>query len=282
PVVTQAPFDPSADFLHIDTELVRGWLIEFLHDEVRRRRGFEDVVLALSGGVDSALTAFLCAEAFGPRHVHAIRMPYRTSSKESLEHAQLVIDALGIDSDTLEISGAVDGYVRLDPDMDGRRKGNVMARTRMIVLFDQSQKLGAIPIGTGNKTERLFGYYTWHADDSPPVNPLGDLFKSQVWQLARHVGVPAVIIDKPASADLIVGQTDEADFGISYGLADRILHFLLMGYSTEKLVALGFKDVDVALVKRRLDSTHWKRHLPSTAMLSATAIGEYYLRPLDY
>jgi NAD+ synthase (glutamine-hydrolysing) len=282
PVVTEAPFDPAADFLHIDAELVRGWLIEFLRDEVRRRRGFEDVVLALSGGVDSALTAFLCAEAFGPRHVHAIRMPYRTSSKESLEHAQLVIDALGIDSDTLEISGAVDGYARLDPHMDGRRKGNVMARTRMIVLFDQSQKLGAIPIGTGNKTERLFGYYTWHADDSPPVNPLGDLFKSQVWQLARHVGVPAVIVDKPASADLIVGQTDEADFGISYGLADRILHFLLMGYSAAKLVALGFKEVDVALVKRRLDSTHWKRHLPSTAMLSATAIGEYYLRPLDY
>ncbi len=282
PVVTQASFDPSADFLHIDAKLVRGWLIEFLRDEVRRRRGFEDVVLALSGGVDSALTAFLCAEAFGPRHVHAIRMPYRTSSKESLEHAQLVIDALGIDSDTLEISDAVDGYARLDPHMDGRRKGNVMARTRMIVLFDQSQKLGAIPIGTGNKTERLFGYYTWHADDSPPVNPLGDLFKSQVWQLARHVGVPAVIVDKPASADLIVGQTDEADFGISYGLADRILHFLLMGYSAAKLVALGFKEVDVALVKRRLDSTHWKRHLPSTAMLSATAIGEYYLRPLDY
>jgi NAD+ synthetase len=222
------------------------------------------------------------AEAFGARHVHAIRMPYRTSSKESLEHAQLVIDALGIDSDTLEISDAVDGYARLDPDMDGRRKGNVMARTRMIVLFDQSQKLGAIPIGTGNKTERLFGYYTWHADDSPPVNPLGDLFKSQVWQLARHIGVPEPIVAKPASADLIVGQTDEADFGITYGLADRILHFMLLGYPPAKLVAIGFREADVTLVKRRVDSTHWKRHLPSTAMLSTTAIGEYYLRPLDY
>jgi NAD+ synthase (glutamine-hydrolysing) len=282
PVVTQAPADPTADFLRINGELVRGWLIEFLRDEVQRRRGFQDVVIALSGGVDSALTAFLCAEAFGPEHVYAIRMPYRTSSQESLEHAQLVIERLGIHSATVDISAAVDGYARLDEQMDGRRKGNVMARTRMIVLFDQSQKLGAIPIGTGNKTERLFGYYTWHADDSPPVNPLGDLFKSQVWQLARHVGVPAVIVDKPASADLIVGQTDEADFGIAYPLADRILHFLLLGYNAAKLYSLGFAEADVALVKRRLDSTHWKRRLPSTAMLSATAIGEYYLRPLDY
>jgi NAD+ synthase (glutamine-hydrolysing) len=282
PVVTQAPFDPSADFLRMDCDLVRGWLVEFLRDEVRRRRGFQDVVIALSGGVDSALTAFLCAEAFGPQHVHAIRMPYRTSSKESLEHAQLVVDALGIHVVTVDISDAVDGYARLDGQMDGRRKGNVMARTRMIVLFDQSQKLGAIPVGTGNKTERLFGYYTWHADDSPPVNPLGDLFKSQVWALARHVGVPEAIVAKPASADLIVGQTDEADFGIAYGLADRILHVLLQGYSPEKLIALGFKAADVTLVKQRLDSTHWKRHLPSTAMLSATAIGEYYLRPVDY
>jgi NAD+ synthase (glutamine-hydrolysing) len=282
PVVTQAHFDPSVDFLNMDCDLVRGWLVEFLRDEVQRRRGFQDVVIALSGGVDSALTAFLCAEAFGPKHIHAIRMPYHTSSKESLEHAQLVVDALGINVMTVDISGAVDGYAQLDPQMDGRRKGNVMARTRMIVLFDQSQKLGAIPVGTGNKTERLFGYYTWHADDSPPVNPLGDLFKSQVWQLARHVGVPEAIVAKPASADLIVGQTDEADFGITYGLADRILHFLLQGYSPDKLVVLGFDATDVALVKKRLDSTHWKRHLPSTAMLSATAIGEYYLRPVDY
>jgi NAD+ synthase len=166
--------------------------------------------------------------------------------------------------------------------MDNHRKGNVMARMRMIILFDYSQKLGCLPIGTGNKTERLFGYYTWHADDSPPVNPIGDLFKTQVWQLARHVGVPSAIIDKPASADLIVGQTDEGDLGISYPQADRILHFLLQGYSIERLTALGFSQDDAALVRRRVNRTHWKRHLPSTAMLSATAIGEYYLRPLDF
>jgi NAD+ synthase (glutamine-hydrolysing) len=282
PVVTQPPFDPDADILQIDAEATRRWLIEFLRDEVGRRRGFKQVVVGLSGGVDSALTTFLCAEAFGPQQVLAVRMPYRTSSLESLEHAQLVIDALGIHETTIDISAAVDGYAQLDPAIDGRRKGNIMARTRMIVLFDQSQKIGCIPVGTGNKTERLFGYYTWHADDSPPVNPLGDLFKSQVWQLARHIGVPEPIVAKPASADLIVGQTDEADFGITYGLADRILHFMLQGYPPAKLVAMGFRETDVTLVKRRVDSTHWKRHLPSTAMLSTTAIGEYYLRPLDY
>jgi len=281
-VVTQPPFDPNVDILRIDAEATRRWLVEFLRDEVGRRRGFKQVVVGLSGGVDSALTTFLCAEAFGPEQVLAVRMPYHTSSRESLEHAQLVIDALGIRETTIDISAAVDGYAQLDPAIDGRRKGNIMARTRMIVLFDQSQKLGCIPVGTGNKTERLFGYYTWHADDSPPVNPLGDLFKSQVWQLARHIGVPEPIVAKPASADLIVGQTDEADFGITYGLADRILHVMLQGYPPAKLVTLGFREADVTLVKRRVDSTHWKRHLPSTAMLSTTAIGEYYLRPLDY
>jgi NAD+ synthase len=166
--------------------------------------------------------------------------------------------------------------------MDNHRKGNVMARMRMITLFDHSQKLRSLPIGTGNKTERLFGYYTWHADDSPPVNPIGDLFKTQVWQLARHVGVPAVIVDKPASADLIIGQTDEGDLGISYPQADRLLHFLLQGYSPARMERMGFAPAQVRLVCERVNRTHWKRHLPSTAMLSATAIGEYYLRPLDF
>ncbi len=283
PVFSAPAMDIASDsILHINTELVHDWLIAFLRDEITRRRGFKDVVLALSGGVDSSLVAFLCTEAFGPQHVLALRMPYRTSSAESLEHAQLCIDQLGIRSETIDISAAVDGYANLDPDMDGRRKGNIMARMRMIVLFDHSQKLGMLPIGTGNKTERLFGYFTWHADDSPPVNPLGDLFKTQVWQLARYMGVPSVIVEKPASADLIVGQTDEADFGISYLQADRILTFLVQGYRVEQLVALGFAQSDVELVQRRLNSTHWKRHLPSTAMLSTTAIGEFYLRPLDY
>jgi NAD+ synthase len=152
----------------------------------------------------------------------------------------------------------------------------------MIVLFDQSAKLHALPLGTGNKTERLLGYFTWHADDSPPINPIGDLFKTQVWALARHLGVPKEIVEKPATADLIKGQTDEGDLGISYPNADRILYWLLRGLAPAAIAALGFTPKDVALVQRRLDSTHWKRRLPTVAMLSPTAIGEYYLRPVDY
>jgi NAD+ synthetase len=282
--VIRAPLpDPSSDSnLAINTTLLADWLVAFLQDEVSRRRGFRRAVVGLSGGVDSSLTAFLCARALGPENVHGIRMPYRTSSRDSLDHAQLVADALVIPCRTIDISQAVDGYLAEEPDADGRRRGNVMARVRMIVLFDQSAVLQALPVGTGNKTERLFGYFTWHADDSPPVNPLGDLYKTQVWALARHMGVPDVIVNKPASADLIVGQTDELDFGISYAKADRILFYLLRGYPPERLVAMGFPEPEVRLVKGKLGSTHWKRHMPTTAMLSATSINDYYLRPVDY
>jgi NAD+ synthase (glutamine-hydrolysing) len=283
PVIAAPSFDPESDApLKLNAAATSEWLIRFLQDEVTLRRGFKKVVFGLSGGVDSALAAYLCARAFGPENVVGIRMPYRSSSRESLEHAQLVVDDLGIKSETIEISDAVDGYLRFADDADGRRRGNVMARMRMIVLFDQSARYNCIPIGTGNKTERLFGYFTWHADDSPPVNPLGDLFKTQVWQLAEYLGVPNVIVSKPASADLIVGQTDESDFGISYREADRILYWLLQGYTGERLIELGFKPESIRIVTQRVGSTHWKRHLPSVAMLSSTAIGEYYLRPLDY
>lgn len=267
--------------LAINAPLVEQWLTRFIRDEMTHR-GFERAVVGISGGVDSAVTAFLAARALGADRVLGLRMPYRTSSPESLEHAQLVIDALGIESRTLDISAAVDGYLAHEPEADPTRRGNVMARVRMIALFDQSARLRGVPLGTGNKTERLFGYFTWHADDSPPINPLGDLFKTQVWALARHLGVPEVIISKPASADLIRGQTDEGDFGISYARADVVLQWLVSGYAPADLVARGFDADEVALVRRRLDGTHWKRKLPTVAMLSQTAIGESYLRPVDY
>jgi len=274
---------PAVDPLAIDCALIERWLLEFLREEVKQRRGFERVVVGLSGGVDSAVTAFLAARALGKDNVWAFMLPYRTSSPESLAHARLVVDALGIHSRTVEITGAVDGYVaEAEPDADASRRGNVMARVRMIVLFDQASKLHALPLGTGNKTERLFGYFTWHADDSPPINPLGDLFKTQVWALARHLGVPEPIIDKPASADLIRGQTDEGDLGVSYLKADRILAALLAGVKPAEIVRLGFTEDEIGVTARRLASTHWKRRLPTVAMLSPTAIGESYLRPVDY
>jgi NAD+ synthase (glutamine-hydrolysing) len=267
--------------LELDGAMVEGWLVHFLRDEMERR-GFRKVVVGVSGGVDSAVTAFLATRAFGADNVVGVRMPYRTSSPESLEHGKLVIEALGIEERTVDITGAVDGYLQHEPDADPARRGNVMARMRMITLFDLSAKYRAIPLGTGNKTERLFGYFTWHADDSPPINPLGDLFKTQVWALARHLGVPEVIVGKAPSADLVVGQTDEGDFGISYPKADELLNWMLSGYSADDLVARGFDPAEVALVRKRLETTHWKRRLPTVAMLSGSAIGESYLRPVDY
>jgi len=269
--------DKDDDPLAIDPELTRKWLVSFLKDEVVRRRGFKKGLVGLSGGVDSALTAFLAAQALGKEHVIGVRMPYRTSSPESLEHAQLVIDKLGIPSLTIDISDAVDGLVKQVGDHDPHRLGNMMARQRMIVLFDLSAKLNALPLGTSNKSERLLGYFTWHGDDAPPVNPLGDLFKTQVWALARHVGVPEAIVAKPATADLIKGQTDEGDLGVSYLNADRILYHLIRGEEPR-----GFTKEEVETVRKRLDSTHWKRRLPTVAVLSQTAIGEFYLRPVDY
>ncbi|MFY9665413.1 MAG: NAD+ synthase [Candidatus Cybelea sp.] len=282
--MTLPVFEPRASIAPpgIDPVVTTHWLVAFLRDELIARRGISRAVVGLSGGVDSAVTTFLCARALGAENVFAIRMPYKTSHPSSLNDAQLVVDALSVPCATIEITAAVDGYLQFEPDADARRRGNVMARTRMVVLFDQSAKLDALPIGTGNKTERLLGYFTWHADDTPPVNPIGDLFKSQVWELARYLGVPKRLIEKAPTADLQADQTDEADLGISYARADAILAQILLGYSDAQLVEHGFSRQEVALIRGRVDSTHWKRHLPTTAMLSSTAINEFYLRPVDY
>jgi NAD+ synthetase len=280
PVVTPAS---AADPLAIDAALVERWLVTFLREEVGRRSGFKSVLVALSGGVDSAVTATLAARALGPENVIGVRLPYRTSSAESAAHAELVAKELDIRLETIDITAAVDGFYQASREEgDPTRRGNVMARMRMIAMFDLSAKHRALPLGTGNKSERLLGYFTWHGDDSPPVNPLGDLYKTQVWALARHLGIPAEIVDKPATADLVAGQTDEGDLGITYARADRILHSLLTGLETDEIVAQGFTAAEVQLVRGRLDGTHWKRQLPTVAMLSGTTIGESYLRPVDY
>jgi NAD+ synthase len=195
----------------------------------------------------------------------------------------MVAEELGIHMATYPITEAVDGLLMHDgEEVPAHRRGNVCARMRMVVLFDQGFKLGALPVGSGNKSERMLGYYTWHGDDAPPINPLGDLYKTQVWGLARYLGVPEPIVNKPATADLMSGQTDEKDLGITYVQADLILQGLLTGYTAQQLVDRGFPADAVEIVRSRVDATHWKRQLPTSAVVSDTAIGEYYLRPVDY
>ncbi|HWG84382.1 MAG TPA: NAD(+) synthase [Deinococcales bacterium] len=273
----------SGESIELDYALVERFLTGFLHDEIKRIRGFDKAVVALSGGVDSAVVAALAARAFGPENTIAVRMPYRTSSPSSLSDAQAVADGLGIVLETVDISPMVDGLADLTPSMTPRRKGNVMARARMIVLFDKGEEHRAMPLGTGNKTERLFGYYTWHdAGDAAPINPLGDLLKTQVWGLARQLRLPQAVIDKAPSADLEADQTDETDLGITYRKADVILHHYLKDYPDSYIESLGFTPEEIKRVKDRVNSTHWKRSLPTNAMVSGTAIGEFYLRPVDF
>lgn len=268
--------------LAIDPALVETALLAFIEDEVVRRRGFARVVVGVSGGVDSAVSLVLACRALGPENVVGFRLPDAVSSVASLDHASLVLDACGVEARTLDVAGAVDGYLAAhEAEASALRRGNVAARIRAAVLFDQSAKLAALPLGTGNKSERLLGYFTWHADDAPPVNPLGDLFKTQVLTLARHLGVPDEIVSKPPSADLAPGVHDEDELGISYRRADPILLGLVRGHSPQALAAGGFAAADVEVVRRRLAGTHWKRRPPASAVLSNSS-AESYLRPLDY
>jgi NAD+ synthase (glutamine-hydrolysing) len=269
--------------LDLDLPLVERALVGFLRDEIVARRGFRDVVVGLSGGVDSAVSLLLAVQALGADHVHPFMLPYATSSPESLQDAARVLEVAGITGRTIEISEPVDAYiVNEEPKLSGLRRGNLAARFRALVLWDQAARLHALPLGTGNKSERLLGYFTWHADDSPPINPVGDLFKTQVWALARHLGVPDEVVDKPPSADLVQGIHDEDEIGVRYEIADRILHWTLEGFSRDDLVRAGFVAGDVDAVLARLHGTHWKREFPTVATLSDTAIGEFYLRPVDY
>ena len=201
--------------LHLNVDVARTVLKTFLRDEIRKV-GIEHAVVGLSGGIDSALACYLVAQAIGAHNVYAVRMPYRTSSPDSLEHAQLVIDALGVHSETVEITDMVDPLIARTPEMTPLRKGNLMARARMIVLYDRSAAHRALVVGTSNKTELLLGYGTLFGDMASAVNPIGDLYKTQVRQLAQAIGVPQPIVDKPPSADLWIGQTDEDEMGFSY------------------------------------------------------------------
>jgi len=268
--------------LTINSGLARQILTSFLRTEITRA-GFQKAVIGLSGGIDSALSCYLAAEALGPENVLAVRMPYRTSSQDSLDHAQLVIDALGVQAVTVSITEMVDPYFERHPEMSKLRKGNIMARTRMIVLYDHSETFGGLVVGTGNKTEILLGYSTLYGDSACALNPLGDLYKTQVRQLSRDLGIPSVIIDKAPSADLWVNQTDEGELGFTYAEVDRLLYLLVdQRYSPEDCVAEGFESGFVQTVVRRIQRNHFKRVLPPIAKISNRTIGYDFLYLRDW
>lgn len=272
----------SESDLRINTDLARTILSGFIRSEINRA-GFNKVVLGLSGGIDSSLACYLAAEALGPQNVLAIRNPYKTSSPESLEHAQLVIGATGVQSKTIEISAMVDALFEQIPEMDKMRKGNVMARARMIICYDQSVDFGGLVLGTGNKTEILLGYSTIYGDAAHALNPNGDLYKTQVRQLAKAMGLPQVIINKAPSADLWEGQTDEGELGFSYEEVDKLL-FLLVDrrYTPEECVTAGFKRAIVKGVMDRVRRNHFKRVMPPIAKLSNRSIGHDFLYMRDW
>lgn len=268
--------------LAINTDLARQILTNFIRSEIRRA-GFTRAVIALSGGVDSALSCYLTVEALGAENVRAVRMPYKTSAKDSLDHAQLVIDALEIESLTIPITEMADPLIDRFPDMNNVRKGNIMARLRMIIIYDQSEAFHGLVMGTGNKTEILLGYTTLYGDSANAMNPLGDLYKTQVRQLARAMQVPDVIIDKPPSADLWLGQTDEGELGFTYADVDNLLYLLVdQRYSPEDCIAAGFPENFVNRVVERIRRNHFKRILPPIAKLSNRTIGYDFLYLRDW
>jgi len=268
--------------LDINTDLARRILTAFLREEITRT-GLRRAVVGLSGGVDSALACVLAAEALGPQSVLAVRMPYKTSSQESLDHAQLLIDQLGVQSLDVPITAMADPLLERFPEMSHVRRGNIMARCRMIVLYDQSSNFGGLVVGTGNKTEIMLGYSTLFGDSAHALNPLGDLYKTQVRQLSRAVGVPAPIIDKAPSADLWPGQTDEGEMGLTYEQVDKLLYLLVdQRYKPEEAVAAGFDAAFVKMVVERIRRNHFKRVMPVIAKLSNRTVGYDFLYLRDW
>lgn len=268
--------------LTINTDLATQILSAFIHRETTRA-GFQKVVVGVSGGIDSALSCVLAAKALGPQNVLAVRMPYRTSSPDSLEHAQLLIDQFGVQSLTIPISDMADGLIDKFSDMNNQRKGNIMARCRMIVLYDQSSAFGGLVVGTSNKTEILLGYSTLFGDSASAFNPIGDLYKTQVRQLSAALDIPQVIIQKAPSADLWANQTDEGELGFTYADVDKLLYLLIdERYTPEECVEDGFAKDFVDTVVRRIRRYHFKRVLPPIAKLGSRTIGYDFLYLRDW
>jgi NAD+ synthase len=276
--LTEPVFPPLA----INPELVRRILVGFIQNEVRKV-GFERVVLGLSGGVDSSLVATLAAQALGPKNVLGVIMPYRTSDPKSRVDALDVVKQLGIEHLEIDISAQIDAYFERFPDADQKRRGNKMARERKSIEYDHSSAWRALDIGTSNKTELLLGYGTIYGDMASAINPIGDLYKTQVWQLADAVGVPTAIVQKAPSADLWAGQSDETELGFQYRMIDQLLYYLVdRRYSVEELKRQGFDEAFITDIVRRVRENQYKRRLPVIAKLSSRTIDRDFRYPRDW
>jgi NAD+ synthase len=271
-----------AERLAIQPALTRRLLVEFIRNETRKF-GFERVVLGLSGGIDSALAAVLAAEALGPENVVALILPYKTSSPESEGHARLLIEQLGLTHDKIDITPMAEPLFSHYGEMSNLRRGNVLARLRMVAVFDRSSTEKALVLGTSNKTEYLLGYTTWYGDSASSIQPLGDLYKTQVRALSKAVGVPAPILEKKPSADLWPGQTDEAEMGLQYDLVDQVL-FLLVDerLDPDRVVGLGFDEALVTRVVKTVRNMQYKRMTPIIAKVGSRTPGIDFRYPRDW
>ncbi|MGL5054136.1 MAG: NAD+ synthase [Fusobacteriaceae bacterium] len=268
--------------LYLDLAQTERVLVDFVKEEVTKS-GFKKVVLGLSGGIDSAIVAFIAAKALGPENVLGIMMPYKSSSKESVEHAKLVIEKLGIQSKLIEITPMVDAYFEIEKDISNMRKGNKMARERMSILFDYSAKEGALVLGTSNKTEILLGYSTQFGDSASALNPIGDLYKTQIWEISRYMGVPSELIDKKPSADLWEGQTDESELGFSYLEADKILYEMIdERKDISELLESGFNKEIIEKIAKKIKFSQYKRKLPIILKLSSRTMEREFRYPRDW
>ena len=269
--------------LDLDSGLTCRVLEAFIRDEIEKF-GIQRAVVALSGGIDSAVSCALAARAFGPERVLAVLMPYRTSNPASRGDAETLVDQLGIPSTVIEISAAVDGLLgELDDEPNPLRRGNIMARARMIALYDQSEAFGGLVVGTSNKTELLLGYGTQFGDMASAVNPIGDLYKTQVRAVAAALEIPGAILEKAPSADLWVGQSDEDELGFDYATADQVLYLLIDEmYAPADLIAGGFDADLVHDLQRRVVRSQFKRRLPLIAKLSNRTIDRDFRYPRDW
>lgn len=259
--------------LALNTNLAVDVILHFLKEETEKF-GFHKLVLGLSGGVDSSLVAYLSVEALGKENVIPYFLPFKSTDPQSQIDAQLMAENLGLSLRIIDITPMVDAYFELEPEADKIRRGNKMARERMAILFDQAMAHSALVVGSSNKTELLLGYSTWYGDMACSLMPIGDLYKTQVWQIATDLGLPSQIVKKAPTADLWPGQTDEGELGLEYLIADQILYLLVEERLTPQEVSeKGFPRDLIEKIRGRMEKYQFKRRMPPICKLSSRTIG---------